>query len=77
MFGPHVVDIREGQSRQRTEAEDIPNPFQSFVWHRAFQQQVQLRLCQRYLDIRLVNLHLVEAEEILLNPVWYCIRENC
>lgn len=68
VLGPQVVDIRESQSRQRTEAEDIPNPFQSFVWHRAFQQQVQLRLCQRYLDIRLVDLHLVEAEGILLDP---------
>ena len=77
VLGTQVVDIREGQSRQRTEAEDIPNPFQPFVWHRAFQQQVQLRLCQRYLDIRLVDLHLVEAEGILLNPlVPDCIKDE-
>lgn len=31
VLGPQVVDIREGQSRQRTEAKNIPNPFQPLV----------------------------------------------
>ncbi len=31
VLGPQVVDIREGQPCQRTEAENIPNPLQSFL----------------------------------------------
>lgn len=40
-----------------------------FVGHRTFQLQVQLRLRLRHLDIRLVDLHLVETEGILLDPL--------
>ena len=31
VFPPQVVDIREGQSRQRAEAEDIPDAVQPLV----------------------------------------------
>ena len=68
VFPPQVVDIREGQSRQRAEAEDIPDAVQPLVGHWPPQQQVQFRLCQRHLDVRLVDLHLVVAEGILLDP---------
>ena len=68
VFPPQVVDIREGQSRQRAEAEDIPDAVQTLVGHRSLQQQVQFRLRQRDFDIRLVDLHLVVAEGILLDP---------
>lgn len=68
VFPPQVVDIREGQSRQRAEAEDIPNAVQTLVGHRSLQQQVQFRFRQRHLDVRLVDLHLVVAEGILLDP---------
>ena len=77
VFTPQVVDIREDQSRQRAEAEDIPDPILPFVGHRAFQQRIQLRFRQRHLDIRLVGLHLVEAEGIPLNPlVPDCIEDE-
>ena len=33
VFPPQVVDIREGQSRQRAEAEDIPDAVQPLVGH--------------------------------------------
>lgn len=33
MFLPQVVDIREGQSRQRAKAEDIPDAVQPLVGH--------------------------------------------
>lgn len=33
MFPPQVVDIRKGQSRQRAEAEDIPDAVQTLVGH--------------------------------------------
>lgn len=68
VFPPQVVDIREGQSRQCAEAEDIPDAVQPLVGHRPLQQQVQFRLRQRNFDIRLVDLHLVVTEGILLDP---------
>lgn len=37
VFPPQVVDIRKGQSRQCTEAEDIPNAVQTLVGHRPLQ----------------------------------------
>ena len=33
VFPPQVVDIREGQSRQRAEAEDIPDAVKTLVRH--------------------------------------------
>ena len=68
MFPPQVVDIREGQSRQRAKAEDIPDAVQPLVGHWPPQQQVQFRLRQRLLDIRLVDLHLIVTEGIFLDP---------
>lgn len=69
VFPPQMVDIRKGQSRQRAEAEDIPDAVQTLVGHWPLQQQVQFRLRQRHLDIRLVDLHLVVAEGILFDPL--------
>lgn len=63
-----LADIREDQPRQRAEAEDIPDAVQPLVGHRPLQQQVQLRLRQRHFDVRLIDLHLVVAEEILFDP---------
>ena len=69
VFLPQVVDIRKGQSRQSAETEDIPDAVQTLVGHRPLQQQIQFRLRQRHLDIRLVDLHLIVAERILLDPL--------
>ena len=69
VFPPQVVDIREGQSRQCAEAEDIPDAVQTLVGHRSLQEQVQFCLRQRHFDVRLVDLHLIIAEWILLDPL--------
>lgn len=69
VFTPQVVNIREGQTGQCAEAKDIPDPVQTLVGHWPLQQQVQFRFRQRHLDIRLVDLHLIVTEGILLDPL--------